>query len=144
MGPLRSQGAGPQSQGFQTLPSPIQFASTRQQYVPGGDKTPYLRPTSFNPQIEAGLAQTLPSGIQFAGDALPYVSGANKGPYLRPQQHPKVIVVPGTSEPSEGLVDQSKLAAGDISYPYPGISYPYFQRSGNPPFRSSPTIIYIF
>ena len=145
--PLRSQiqGRTPAgAQGVQTLPSPIQFASTRQQYVPGGDKTPFLRPTSFNPQIEAGLAQTLPSGIQFAGDAQPYVSGTDKGPYLRPQQQPKVIVVPGKSEPSEGIVDQSKLGGQASTYPYPGITFPYFQRSATPPFRASPAIIYIF
>merc|ERR1712083_517448 len=120
--PIRSQllVSGPQiqgrapgaQQGVQTLPSPIQFASTRQQYVPGGDKTPFLRPTSFNPQIEAGVAQTLPSGIQFAGDARPYIGGSDKGPFLRPHQQPKVIVVAGKSEPSEGFVDQSNLYPG--------------------------------
>merc|ERR1712130_878243 len=98
-------------QGVQTLPSPIQFADTKQPYVPGGDKTPYLHPSSFNPQIQAGVAQTLPSGIQFAGDARPYISGSDKGPYLRPNQQPKVIVVPGKSEPIEGFEGKSSLAA---------------------------------
>jgi hypothetical protein len=122
--------------GIQPLPSLVQFASTRQKYVPGGDKTPFLRPTSSRvPQIEAGVAQTLPSGIQFAGDAQPYMGGSDKGPYLRPQQQPKVIVVPGKSEPSEG---------SNFAYPYPGLTYPYNLRSTTPPFRPSPTIIYIF
>merc|ERR1712008_650568 len=117
-----------------------------QQYVPGGNKTPYLRPSPFNPQIQAGVAQTLPSGIQFAGDAGPYIAGSDKGhwPYLKPQQQPKVIVVPGTSEPSEGFVGKSNLSTQDDTYPYPGLTYPYFQRSATPPFRASPTIIYIF
>merc|ERR1712130_272018 len=143
--PLRSQLLTPGAQqGVQTLPSPIQFADTKQPYVPGGDKTPYLRPSSFNPQIQAGVAQTLPSGIQFAGDARPYISGSDKGPYLRPNQQPKVIVVPGKSEPTEGFEGKSSLAAVEDTYPYPGVTFPYFQRSATPPFRTSPTIIYIF
>ena len=152
--PLRSQLLTPErqiqgrapgaQQGVQTLPSPIQFADTKQQYVPGGDKTPYLRPSSFNPQIQAGVAQTLPSGIQFTGDARPYISGSDKGPYLRPNQQPKVIVVPGKSEPTEGFEGKSNLAAVEDRYPYPGITFPYFQRSATSPFSTSPTIIYIF
>jgi hypothetical protein len=131
---LAPEGRAP---GIQHLPSPVQLASTSQKYVPGGDKTPFLRPASSKvPQIEAGVAQTLPSGIQFAGDARPYIGGSDKGPFLRPHQQPKVIVVAGKSEPSEGFVDQSNL--------YPGLSYPYNQRSTTPPFRPSPTIIYIF
>merc|ERR1712038_354151 len=154
--PIRSQlsVSGPQTQGrapgaqqgVQTLPSPIQFASTRQEYVPGGDKTPYLRPTSTSPQIQAGLAQTLPSGVQFAGDAQTTLSGTDKGPYLSPQQQPKVIVVTGQSGPTEGFEGKSSLPAAqdERGYPYPGITYPYFKNSATPPFRSSPTIIYIF
>ena len=154
--PIRSQlsVSGPQiqgrapgaQQGVQTLPSPIQFASTRQEYVPGGDKTPYLRPTSTSPQIQAGLAQTLPSGVQFAGDAQTTLSGTDKGPYLSPQQQPKVIVVTGQSGPTEGFEGKSSLPAAqdERGYPYPGITYPYFKNSATPPFRASPTIIYIF
>merc|ERR1712233_147794 len=126
----QSEGRTP---GLQPLPSPIQFASsTRQEYVPGGNKTPFLRPASSKvPQIEAGVAQTLPSGIQFAEDARPYIGGSDKGPYLRPQQQPKVIVVSGKADSREGFVNA-----------YQGLPYPpYIQRSATPP---SPTIIYIF
>jgi len=126
----QSEGRTP---GIQPLPSSIQFASsTRQEYVPGGNKTPFLRPASSKvPQIEAGVAQTLPGGIQFAEDARPYIGGSDKGPYLRPQQQPKVIVVSGKAESREGFVNA-----------YQGLPYPpYIQRSATPP---SPTIIYIF
>ena len=142
-------GGGPQiqgrapgaQQGVQTLPSPIQFAGERPPYVAGSDKSPHLRPASFSPQIQAGVAETLPSrGIQFADDALPYLAGSDKGPYLRPQQQPKVIVVPG----NEGSERRTSHAAQDGTYPYPGITYPYFRKAASPPFRASPTVIYIF
>merc|ERR1712110_946777 len=128
-----------QTGSVQTLPSPIQFAETPQfrKLRPSpvqGQFNPQIQSglaqtlpstiqfagAQFNPQIQSGVAQTLPSGIQFAGDA----------------QQPKVIVVAGKSEPSEGFADQSN--------PYPGLAYPYNQRSTTPPFRPSPTIIYIF
>merc|ERR1711902_300403 len=136
------QGRAPGAQqGVQTLPSPIQFAGERPPYVPGSDKSPHLRPASFSPQIQAGVAETLPSrGIQFADDALPYLAGSDKGPYLRPQQEPKVIVVPG----NEGSERKTSLAAQAGTYPYPGITYPYFRKAVSPPFRASPTVIYIF
>jgi len=136
------QGRAPGAQqGVQTLPSPIQFAGERPPYVPGSDKSPHLRPASFSPQIQAGVAETLPSrGIQFADDALPYLAGSDKGPYLRPQQEPKVIVVPG----NEGSERRTSLPAQDGTYPYPGITYPYFRKAASPPFRASPTVIYIF
>merc|ERR1712156_1158415 len=92
-------------------------------------------------QIQAGVAETLPSrGIQFADDALPYLAGSDKGPYLRPQQEPKVIVVPG----NEGSERGTSLPAQDGTYPYPGITYPYFRKAASPPFRAFPTVIYIF
>merc|ERR1711902_8925 len=136
------QGKAPGAQqGVQTLPSPIQFAGERPPYVPGSNKSPHLRPASFSPQIQAGVAETLPSrGIQFADDVLPYLAGSDKGPYLRPQQEPKVIVVPG----NEGSERRTSLPAQDGTYPYPGITFPYFRKAASPPFRASPTVIYIF
>merc|ERR1712156_1373562 len=142
-------GGGPQiqgrapgaQQGVQTLPSPIQFAGERPSYVPGSDKSPHLRPASFSPQIQAGVAEPLPSrGIQFADDALPYLAGSDKRPYLGTQQEPKVIVVPG----NEGSERRTSLPAQDGTSPYPGIPFPYFRKAESPPFRASPTVIYIF